>query len=74
MATEPNKREWPRFARSPDGGSARFDCPGDVPIGWVLNGDTEPLHRAPDTAEPEPPARGDAEARRKPGRPKKAAE
>lgn len=40
----PRKREWPKFATSPDGGCrARFDCAGDVHTGWIVDGMTEPL-------------------------------
>lgn len=41
----PKKKEWPKFAVGPLGNRARFDCAGDVPVGWVLEGQTEPLHK-----------------------------
>lgn len=44
----PQKQEkpaWPKLARGPKGNTARFDCPGDVPVGWILVGDKEPLHK-----------------------------
>lgn len=30
------KKEWPRYAISPEGARARFDCMGDVPARWKL--------------------------------------
>lgn len=30
------KKNWPRFALSPEGNRARFDCAGDVPPSWTL--------------------------------------
>jgi hypothetical protein len=41
MKPGPKKKEWPKFAVGPLGNRARFDCPGDVPVGWVIVGDTE---------------------------------
>lgn len=51
MKPEPKKKEWPKFAVGPSGNRARFDCPGDVPVGWVIVGDTEPLHKRTQSAE-----------------------
>ena len=37
MIAEQRKRpDWPRFAVSPEGASARFDCMEDIPAGWKL--------------------------------------
>jgi len=36
---EPKKREWPKLARSPEGNTAKFQCRGDVPAGWVVVGE-----------------------------------
>lgn len=47
----PVKRDWPRWAVSPEGNRARFDCAGDIPPAWKLE---VPLPSAP---EPEPPKR-----------------
>lgn len=30
------KKAWPRYAVSPEGMRARFDCMGDVPARWKL--------------------------------------
>lgn len=30
------KKYWPRYAVSPEGQRARFDCQGDVPVRWKL--------------------------------------
>lgn len=35
-ADEQRKKEWPRYAVSPEGLRARFDCMGDVPARWKL--------------------------------------
>lgn len=37
---QPARKLWPRYARSPEGERARFDCMGDVPHRWKLE---EPL-------------------------------
>lgn len=52
MKLGPKMKEWPKFAVGPSGNRARFDGPGDVPVGWVLEGQTEPLHKP--TAEEKP--------------------
>ncbi len=45
MKPEPKKKEWPKWAVGPLGNRARFDGPGDVPVGWTLEGQSEPLHK-----------------------------
>lgn len=35
-APPPKKKDWPRYAVSPEGDRARFDCPNDVMPGWTL--------------------------------------
>lgn len=41
----PKKREWPKSAAGPLGNRAVFQCAGDVPAGWIVDGMTEPLKR-----------------------------
>lgn len=53
MIPQMTKREWPKFAISPQGNRARFDSPRDVPVGWTLEGQSKPLHK---------PAKEDAKA------------
>lgn len=36
LTDEQRKKEWPRYAISPEGRRARFDCAGDVPTRWKL--------------------------------------
>lgn len=47
----PVKKLWPRYAVSPAGDRARFDCPGDVMPGWTLEvplpEPVEPMKRGP---------------------------
>lgn len=47
--SEPKKPEWPKLARGPQGNTARFQCRGDVPAGWVVVGE-EIAKPAPPTA------------------------
>ena len=35
--------KWPRYAASPEGNRARFDCIGDVPAGWTIEPITDEL-------------------------------
>lgn len=51
----PKKKEWPKYAFGPSGNRALFHCPGDVPVGWIVAGDTEPLHKRTQTADIEKP-------------------
>ena len=41
--TPPPPSKWPRYAASPEGNRARFDCVGDVPAGWTIEPITDEL-------------------------------
>jgi len=45
----PPPSKWPRYAASPEGNRARFDCIGDVPAGWTVEPITDelPVQHAP---------------------------
>lgn len=43
----PVKKDWPRWAVSPEGLRAIFDCSGDLPPGWALE---VPLPKPPKAA------------------------
>lgn len=53
-APEPKKAEWPKLARGPQGNTARFQCRGDVPAGWVVVGEepAEPRMTVPAQKKP----------------------
>ncbi|MBS0219143.1 MAG: hypothetical protein JSR91_00225 [Proteobacteria bacterium] len=39
---KPIRPEWPKFyVNAENGNRARFDCEGDVPPGWVLEGSSK---------------------------------
>lgn len=57
MKPERKKKQWPKWAVGPSGNRARFDGPGDIPVGWVLEGESEPVNK-PTPVPEEKPRRG----------------
>lgn len=85
MSQQPVKvvREWPKFAVGPLGNRARFDCVGDIPVDWIIEGEDEPRNvrrSGPAVTAPapvvsfDPMAPGPVPVKNKGGRPRKDAE